>query len=475
MDKQEALDAFKDPDGPQILLASEVASEGIDLQFCNILINYDLPWNPAKLEQRIGRIDRIGQDSPFILVLNLVYKNTVDDRIYTRLLDRVKQSSRILGSMEQVLGEEIQKLSYELLTNKLTPEQEAQRIEQTSLALANLEQQEETLELAATHLMAHGDFIQNKVKAAKEQGRYIKGVDLYDYVKDFFGQNYEGSQIVKTAQNEDGADLFKLQFSVTGKQEFNEFLSIKSLLGKTALTRIDPPLVLFQNTVGNPLNGIERITQEHPLIQFISEKLKQANGEKLYHLTSAVELDKELTNVAPGQYVYFVMRWSFSGSKLVERLEYMLINLATQTILDGDEAEQVINSAATNGRDWLGANNLCDCALAADLQDKCMEKLEELFEQEKMIFKREDNDRSRMQIQQLDFYYQEKIQQENQIIERIKSSNNPRAQQILRARAGQKKNEKLKITVDEKKQVIMSKSKTNFDYEEVSSGLINIV
>lgn len=62
MDKQEALKAFENPVGPDILLSSEVASEGVDLQFSSLLVNYDLPWNPAKIEQRIGRIDRIGQE-----------------------------------------------------------------------------------------------------------------------------------------------------------------------------------------------------------------------------------------------------------------------------------------------------------------------------------------------------------------------------------------------------------------------------
>ena len=54
MDKQEALRSFEDVNGPDILLSSEVSAEGVDLQFSSLLVNYDLPWNPARIEQRIG-------------------------------------------------------------------------------------------------------------------------------------------------------------------------------------------------------------------------------------------------------------------------------------------------------------------------------------------------------------------------------------------------------------------------------------
>ena len=64
------LDRFKNFNVTNILLSSEVGSEGIDLQFCSRLVNYDLPWNPMKVEQRIGRIDRVGQKSDKLSIFN---------------------------------------------------------------------------------------------------------------------------------------------------------------------------------------------------------------------------------------------------------------------------------------------------------------------------------------------------------------------------------------------------------------------
>jgi len=136
MDKQEVLAAFQSENGPQVLLSSEVASEGVDLQFSSLLINYDLPWNPAKIEQRIGRIDRIGQQADRILIWNFFYKDTIDDRVYDRLLSRLEIFKQSLGSLETVLGTVISRLTNELLSHKLTKAQEEQRIEQTQLAIA---------------------------------------------------------------------------------------------------------------------------------------------------------------------------------------------------------------------------------------------------------------------------------------------------------------------------------------------------
>ena len=88
---EQGRDCFELPKrkGRQRLLSSEVGSEGIDLQFARVVINYDLPWNPMRVEQRIGRIDRLGQKAEQIHVWNLFYGDTIDDRIYSRLFERL--------------------------------------------------------------------------------------------------------------------------------------------------------------------------------------------------------------------------------------------------------------------------------------------------------------------------------------------------------------------------------------------------
>jgi len=87
-----------------ILLSSEVGSEGLDMQFCNVVINYDLPWNPMRVEQRIGRIDRIGQKADRLLIFNLCVEGTIEARIISRLYNRLDIFENTIGELEPILG-----------------------------------------------------------------------------------------------------------------------------------------------------------------------------------------------------------------------------------------------------------------------------------------------------------------------------------------------------------------------------------
>lgn len=89
----------------QIMVATEAAGEGINLQFCNIMINYDIPWNPNRLEQRMGRIHRYGQTKE-VFIYNLVADNTREGRVLARLLDKLEEIRKHLGDkVFDVIGE----------------------------------------------------------------------------------------------------------------------------------------------------------------------------------------------------------------------------------------------------------------------------------------------------------------------------------------------------------------------------------
>src|SRR6185369_15368843 len=94
----------------QILLATDAAGEGINLQFCRLLINWDIPWNPNRLEQRMGRIHRYGQKQD-VLVFNMVASNTKEGQVLERLLlklDVIRESigdDRVYDVIQDVLEE----------------------------------------------------------------------------------------------------------------------------------------------------------------------------------------------------------------------------------------------------------------------------------------------------------------------------------------------------------------------------------
>ena len=92
-------------DSLDVLLFSEIGCEGLDYQFCDCIVNYDLPWNPMRVEQRIGRIDRVGQKSETVAIVNLITPGTVDADIYERCLVRIGVFNSALGASEEILGD----------------------------------------------------------------------------------------------------------------------------------------------------------------------------------------------------------------------------------------------------------------------------------------------------------------------------------------------------------------------------------
>lgn len=102
-DKRQALvDYFREE--AQIMIATEAASEGINLQFCSLLVNFDLPWNPQRVEQRIGRCHRYGQKND-VVVVNFINKaNRADQRVYELLDQKYNLFKGVFGSSDEVLG-----------------------------------------------------------------------------------------------------------------------------------------------------------------------------------------------------------------------------------------------------------------------------------------------------------------------------------------------------------------------------------
>ncbi|MDH6078441.1 helicase-related protein [Chrysosporum ovalisporum FSS-45] len=89
----------------KILLCTESASEGLNLQNCGVLINYDMPWNPMRVEQRIGRIDRIGQRYPTVRIHNFYYDGTVEAKVYKKLRDRINAFANVVGNLQPILAQ----------------------------------------------------------------------------------------------------------------------------------------------------------------------------------------------------------------------------------------------------------------------------------------------------------------------------------------------------------------------------------
>jgi len=113
-EKISAVESFWNPDGAQFLISTSAGGEGINLQVCHILFNYDLPWNPMAVEQRIGRIHRYGQFDTS-QIYNLVAEDTVEERIYALLERKLVEIAKTIGKVDEVTGEVLEDFRSEIL------------------------------------------------------------------------------------------------------------------------------------------------------------------------------------------------------------------------------------------------------------------------------------------------------------------------------------------------------------------------
>lgn len=471
MDKSEVLRSFELDDSVHILLSSEVASEGVDLQFSSLLVNYDLPWNPARIEQRIGRIDRIGQMEAKILIWNLIYEDTLDERVYERLLERLNVFRQALGDMEELLGAEVRRLTVDLLSHKRSPEDEVRRISDAALALENLRREEERLNTRATELLGHGDFIQNKAKAAMDLGRYIRGDDLYHFIKDTLEGAFPGTRVVV---NDDSVRQGAVELSVDGRVAFASFLSESKLIGQTTVLDNRPRILQFDNQSGGVARNVEKVTQAHPLVRFASELQRLKAFKDGYFPTAAVRVSQSHAPLVPtGIYVYLVIRWTFSGPRDVERLVYEVRCLDSDTVLEADEAESLVNAAAIHGTDWqASAKNVVDHQRAAALQDDCRAAIEEHFDSTKAAQLRENRDRVREMNAALDADLDRRKRDSEQRIMRYQASSNPRHKGLVGME--RTKLRLLEQRYEERKLTNRMRETLDPRQKEVSSGVIKV-
>jgi hypothetical protein len=194
---------FKESKGPSILVCSEVASEGLDFQFCSYIVNYDMPWNPAKLEQRVGRIDRIGQEAKEITVVNLVNTYTIEDYVMSKLFERIKTFESALGPLGQLLGKYQKEFSDNILLTRRTEDQKRKYEQKVMENVENKKREQEQFERNQIQFVAADQYIseQNIKNNAiyKEEVKFIwdsylsllKDQDEVEFKQDGINEKYK--------------------------------------------------------------------------------------------------------------------------------------------------------------------------------------------------------------------------------------------------------------------------------------------
>jgi hypothetical protein len=203
VDRNTALYRFKNEDDVKVLLSSEVGSEGLDLQFCDALVNYDLPWNPMVIEQRIGRIDRFGQRSPVVNIYNIVVTGSIQEQIYDRLLYRIGIFQRSIGDLEAILNADmsdadgnsigairtqISNLERDFYSRALTEQERWEKLQLIERAIIAEEVHLQEISEGLTDTMTNDVYFRNEIEQIKRSYKYVTEVELLYYLQELIRQ-----------------------------------------------------------------------------------------------------------------------------------------------------------------------------------------------------------------------------------------------------------------------------------------------
>lgn len=333
-----------DPDALDILLFTEVGSEGLDYQFCDMMINYDLPWNPMRIEQRIGRIDRRGQKSEAVNIYNIITADTVDADIYSRCLMRIGIFERSIGECEEVLGEigaQIEKIA---IDTSLTSEERGIKLEQ--MADNEVRRMQELSRLEDEERALFGFDLSNytatqEIKDAESP--WISPANIQHLVERYLndrlgdGQYIIGSSELKQIRLSKDARLILLD-------DFRKLSGVRSALKRKWENYLkgSEPLhkLTFVSEAASKDHKAFFITPMHPLV-------KQAAKYYATDDVSYINLVYYSDNLPEGVYPFSVYAWNYVGLqpmfKIVPVCDNPFINAELiDIILEADSSEKHI-------------------------------------------------------------------------------------------------------------------------------------
>lgn len=300
-----------DENAIDVLLFSEVGCEGLDYQFCDTMINYDLPWNPMRIEQRIGRIDRRGQKSDTVKIYNMIIEDTIDETIYDRCLSKIGVFESSIGDCSDILGDISEQIFKIMFDPELTEEERNIKIEQMAnnevmkvQELQRLEQEEKSLfGFDLSKYMIDND-IQNAENAWISPGSMSDMVDAY--MDDFLGEGeyIRGKAEVKSLR----LSAEKRQMLLDGLRKIDIVNSNNALkLWNAYLKSSIPTLkVTFDSTAAKDERDVTFLTQMHPLV-------KQAAAYESMRFPCEIALSVCSEDIAPGEYAFLIYAWNYVG------------------------------------------------------------------------------------------------------------------------------------------------------------------
>jgi len=465
--KQAEIRNFRRPDGPNVLLSSEVGSEGIDLQFCRFLINYDLPWNPMRVEQRIGRLDRLGQKAEKIVIINFALGDTVEERILQRLYERIRVFEESIGDLEEILGVATQELLYSLFDPKLTAAEREHQAMQTIMAVERQRDDRQELERDAINLFAFSDYLLDTISTSRQMGRLLHPSEVVFFIQDFFRFQYPGTEI---RPRPDTPGLLDLTLSGDARVALQAYVQKHRPSTPTRLhqaTASTPCLFDFRTDTYN-LRGAEVIHSQHPLLAWIrAEYEKQGRS---FHRVAAIKVSSRHVDLPPGDYAFVIHEWTFQGLRRENRLVFQVRLVHGERAIDEDQSEIVLAQALVHGKAFPNVRNvLGDLFPSVETALACESQLIDSFEAARNAFQSENESRCNVQEQSARSFAERHLNEIGEQLRRFREEGKTRVIPMTEGRL-----RRIEEDLQVKLRLIQERRAVQVDCQLIALGLLSV-
>ncbi len=298
-----------DPRAIDLLLSSEVGCEGLDYQFCDGIVNYDLPWNPMRVEQRIGRIDRYGQRSETVAIFNFITPGTVDAEIYERCLLRIGVFRQALGGSEEILGNLTREIRGIAENLQLTLEEQARRLQQLADNEIRVVQEQMLLEEQQATLFGLSVPKQDEELIKSASSFWLTPPRIRNLIERYFSA-LEGGRSYKLQGRQ---HMVSVQLNQEMRNRLIEDFKAVSQFGAVDrswerwLKGSDPYLrVTFDPVTADEDRSATFVTPTHPLARQAARSLDPST-------TLSCSVLAKSSTFSPGRYPFAIYRWKILG------------------------------------------------------------------------------------------------------------------------------------------------------------------
>ena len=314
VDRRQRIAGFRDG-LYDVMLATRVASEGLDFEFCDAVVNYDLPWNPMEVEQRIGRIDRFGQQSEKVYVMNFTTPGTIETDIIHRVHQRIGVFVESIGELEPILQAEFSNIQRIAFDFSLAPEERERRLDAALLAVENKAMLQRDFDDSADilNVLDHAsmDGFESEIVKA---GHYVGQHELARLIEDWASTSTSGARcwlsddcrwLYLRGDAELELDLRKVQ--TAGERSSSEI----DRLARDLRNDIEIQLCLDQEAAR--LQGADLLSASHVLVR-AALKAKRSRSTRF----GAARIKS--ANTVPGHYLVLVGIAKWNGLRPVAEL-----------------------------------------------------------------------------------------------------------------------------------------------------------